>query len=232
MAGEPKTDPKLTKHYTDFDNFLKKAKRDFDARWSAQFKPNAAITDFTLVRTLGTGSFGRVVLVKHKKKSDKLLAMKVMEKEHVVRTKQITHTISEIRTADACRMEFMIHLDFFFKDNVYIFLVMPFINGGEMFTHLRQLKKFDETLAKFYAAQVILAFEYIHHLGMVYRDLKPENILMDAEGFLKVTDYGFCKKIDDQRTYTLCGKRYSTTFHLLHNPETKGASDSKYFKQL
>lgn len=206
MAGDPKPDAKLSKHYSDYENVLKKAKKEFETRWTSEFKPNASITEFTLLRTLGTGSFGRVVLAKHKRKGDKLLAMKVMEKEHIVKTKQVMHTISEIRIADAIRFEFLIHIEFFFKDNVYLFLVMPFVNGGEMFTHLRQMKKFDETLSKFYAAQVILAFEYIHYLGMVYRDLKPENIMLNADGFLKITDYGFCKKIDDQRTYTLCGK--------------------------
>lgn len=198
-------DPKLAKHYTDWENYLKKSKKQFDQKWSTDFKPNASADDFISMRTLGTGSFGRVMLVRHKQKGDKLFAMKMMEKAHVVRTKQVDHTHSEIRIMDAMNFEFLVHMEFFFKDNVYLYLVMPFINGGEMFTHLRQQRRFDETLTKFYAAQVILAFEYIHFLGMVYRDLKPENILLDKDGFLKITDYGFCKKIDDQRTYTLCG---------------------------
>lgn len=198
-------DPKLAKHYQEWDIFLKRSKKQFDAKWAAEFKPNAVLADFVVMKTLGTGSFGRVVLTKHKKKADKLYAMKLMEKANVVKTKQVEHTHSEIRILDALNFEFLVHMEFYFKDNVYLFLVMPFINGGEMFTHLRQQRRFDETLTKFYAAQVILAFEYIHYLGMVYRDLKPENILIDKDGFLKITDYGFCKKIDDQRTYTLCG---------------------------
>lgn len=198
-------DPKLQKHYSEFDAFLKRSKKVFEGKWKGEFQPNSSINDFNIVRTLGTGSFGRVVLCKHKSKGDKMYAMKMMEKKHVVKTKQEKHTISEIRIMDALDFQFMIKMEFFFKDNVYLFLVMPFVNGGEMFVHLRNLKKFDETLAKFYAAQVILAFEYIHFLGLVYRDLKPENILVDKDGFLKITDYGFCKKIDDQRTYTLCG---------------------------
>lgn len=199
-------DLKLNKHYTDFDTFLKKAKREFESRWRAEFKPTATLNDFTLTKTLGTGSFGRVILVKYKEKDDKLFAIKMMEKSHIVKTKQVQHTLSEVRIMDAVKFDFMITMEYFFKDNVYLFLVMPFINGGEMFIHLRHMKKFDETISKFYAAQVILAFEYIHHLGLVYRDLKPENILIDKDGYLKITDYGFCKKIDDQRTYTLCGR--------------------------
>lgn len=74
-----------------------------------------------------------------------------------------------------------------------------------MFTHLRLLKKFDEETSKFYAAQVILAFEYLHNIGIIYRDLKPENILLQCDGYLKITDFGFCKKINRNRTYTFCG---------------------------
>lgn len=95
-------------------------------------------------------------------------------------------------------------MEFFFKDNSYIYMVLPFINGGEMFTHLRRMGKFDEGLARFYAAQVALALEYLHHCSLVYRDLKPENILIQNTGYIRVTDFGFCKMIDG-RTWTLCG---------------------------
>ncbi|KAF5295572.1 hypothetical protein FQR65_LT10435 [Abscondita terminalis] len=196
---------KLHKHYFDFETQLKRAKKEFDLKWRQDFQPNASLTEFKLLRTLGTGSFGRVMKVRHKSSSEEIYAMKIMEKAHIVRNKQVRHTISEVRIMDAVRFHFLVYLEYFFKDNVYLFLVMPFINGGEMFSHLREMRKFEENLSKFYAAQVILAFEYLHCLGMVYRDLKPENILIDLNGYIKITDYGFCKKVDEQRTYTLCG---------------------------
>lgn len=198
---------KLQKHFVEFENFLKKAKKEFETKWKGEFTSKGSLGDFHIMKTLGTGSFGRVVLAQHRQKEGKLLAIKMMEKKHVVKTKQVQHTIAEIRVMDAVNFPFMVKMEYFFVDNVYLFLVMPFINGGEMFGHLRTLRKFDENLSRFYTAQVVLAFEYIHYLGLVYRDLKPENILMDCQGFLKITDYGFCKKIDDQRTYTLCGGR-------------------------
>lgn len=70
---------------------------------------------------------------------------------------------------------------------------------------LRAKTFFDEHTARFFAAGVILAFEYMHSKGIIYRDLKPENLLLDARGYLKITDFGFAKKVGDQRTWTLCG---------------------------
>ncbi|XP_076275372.1 cAMP-dependent protein kinase catalytic subunit alpha-like isoform X2 [Rhynchophorus ferrugineus] len=139
------------------------------------------------------------------KRNNKTYALKLMEKGNVIKTKQLVHTAAEIKLMKNLNFPFIVDMHGFFMDKVYVGICMSFANGGDMFTHLRDLKKFDEPLAKFYAAQVIMAFEYFHFLGVVYRDLKPENILVDSQGYLKVTDLGFCKKIDNARTYTLCG---------------------------
>lgn len=89
-------------------------------------------------------------------------------------------------------------------NSLYLYICALFYTG-EMFAHLRRMKRFDETLSKFYAAQIILALEYFHYNGVVHRDLKPENILITMDGYIKICDFGFCKKIDDNRTYTSCG---------------------------
>ncbi|CAF5048545.1 unnamed protein product, partial [Rotaria magnacalcarata] len=91
-----------------------------------------------------------------------------------------------------------------FKDNSHLYIALEFASGGEMFTHLRSVGKYPEDQTRFYAAQVTLAFEYLHYLNILYRDLKPENILFSADGYLKITDFGFAKVVRD-RTYTLCG---------------------------
>jgi len=76
--------------------------------------------------------------------------------------------------------------------------------GGELFTVLRARTLFDEETARFFAASVVLAFEFMHDKNIIYRDLKPENLLLDHEGYLKVTDFGFAKEVTG-RTWMLCG---------------------------
>ncbi|EPY35512.1 protein kinase A [Angomonas deanei] len=88
------------------------------------------------------------------------------------------------------------------KDRLYILL--EYVVGGELFSHLRKAGKFPNDVSKFYSAEVILAFEHLHAKSIIYRDLKPENLLLDARGNIKVTDFGFAKRVTD-RTYTLCG---------------------------
>jgi protein kinase A len=82
-------------------------------------------------------------------------------------------------------------------------MVIEYIIGGEFFTHLRKAGRFDQNAAKFYSTQIILVFEYMHQSDFIYRDLKPENLLLDKSGYLKITDFGFAKKVTF-KTYTLC----------------------------
>ena len=89
---------------------------------------------------------------------------------------------------------FIMGLEFAFQDADRLYLIMEFVNGGELFFHLKQVKTgFDENRARFYAAEMILALEYLHKSGVVYRDLKPENVLIDIEGHIRLTDFGLSK---------------------------------------
>ncbi|CAF1197931.1 unnamed protein product [Rotaria sordida] len=183
--------------------FLAKAKDEFQVKYDKPTQNTAKPEDFERIRTLGTGSFGRVMLVKHLTNGN-FYAMKILDKQKVVKLKQIEHTLNEKRILQAISFPFLVNLDYHFRDNSYLYMVLEFVPGGEMFSHLRKVGRFSEQHARFYAAQIVLTFEYLHYLDILYRDLKPENLLIDAEGYLKVTDFGFAKKIKG-RTWTLCG---------------------------
>lgn len=186
-----------------YSRYLRKLKSEFEERWCQKQRVNMDFNELQRITTLGTGAFGRVLLLRHSK-SNKLYAMKVLEKDKVVKMKQVEHTLYEKRILESIRFPFTVYMEFCFKDNTYVYFVMPFVPGGEMFTHLRRMGKFEEPLAKFYASQVILALEYLHFCNLVYRDLKPENIMIEKNGYLKICDFGFCKVLQG-RTWTLCG---------------------------
>ncbi|XP_029165384.1 cAMP-dependent protein kinase catalytic subunit beta-like isoform X1 [Nylanderia fulva] len=191
---------RMFKEYSDILDNLRTA---FMEKWKTKVDDNAKLEDFERFRTVGTGAFGRVILVKYKLTST-YYAMKILDKTKLVKMKQVDHTRNEKRILQCINFPFMVFMEFCFKDNSYVYMVLPFAQGGEMFTHLRRMGKFDESLARFYAAQVALALEYLHHCSLVYRDLKPENIMIQNSGYIRVTDFGFCKMIDG-RTWTLCG---------------------------
>lgn len=161
------------------------------------------IKDFQIMRTLGTGSFGRVHLVRSVH-NGRFYAMKSLRKAQVVKMKQIQHTNDERRILKKIEFPFFIKLWGTFQDSTSLFMVMEYIEGGELFTLLRKSRRFPSQVAKFYASEVVLALEYLHNLGIIYRDLKPENILLDRHGHIKITDFGFSKEVPDV-TWTLCG---------------------------
>lgn len=166
-------------------------------------KGKYSLEDFSLQRTLGTGSFGRVHLVQSKH-NHRFYAIKVLKKAQVVKMKQIEHTNDERRMLNRVRHPFLITLWGTWQDSRNLYMVMDFVEGGELFSLLRKSQRFPNPVAKFYAAEVTLALEYLHSHQIIYRDLKPENLLLDRHGHLKITDFGFAKEVPDI-TWTLCG---------------------------
>jgi len=161
------------------------------------------LNSIIILQTLGTGTFGRVHLVRSKE-NGKYYAMKAIKKSCVVKNHQVEHTMNEKRILENVRHPFFVKLQNTFQDANHIFFITDYVCGGELFTCLRRYQRFPNNVAKFYAAEVIVAFDYLHSMDIIYRDLKPENILLDNTGHIKIIDFGFAKYVPDI-TYTLCG---------------------------
>eukprot|EP01054_Gregarina_sp_Poly1_P004206 Gregarina_sp_Poly_1__4205@NODE_229_length_11141_cov_173_244537_g203_i0_p5_GENE_NODE_229_length_11141_cov_173_244537_g203_i0NODE_229_length_11141_cov_173_244537_g203_i0_p5_ORF_typecomplete_len495_score56_19Pkinase/PF00069_25/7_1e76Pkinase_Tyr/PF07714_17/3_7e45Kinaselike/PF14531_6/9_2e18WaaY/PF06176_11/2_9e07Kdo/PF06293_14/8_8e07Pkinase_fungal/PF17667_1/3_4e06RIO1/PF01163_22/0_00012APH/PF01636_23/0_00023YrbLPhoP_reg/PF10707_9/0_087YukC/PF10140_9/0_068ActFrag_cataly/PF09192_10/0_15_NODE_229_length_ len=167
-----------------------------------------SLVDFELKKTVGTGTFGRVRVVRLRQAPAHLqsipMALKILKKSKIIQMKQVEHVKSEKAILEAISHPFIVNLCASFQDEKRLFMLMEYVNGGELFSHLRREQRLPNEHAKFYAAEIVLAFEYLHDLRIVYRDLKPENLLLDSHGHIKMTDFGFAKVVDD-RTWTLCG---------------------------
>ncbi|PWA01899.1 hypothetical protein BB558_001970 [Smittium angustum] len=173
----------------------------FKGERSATKKLN--IKDHQFYRTVGTGSFGRVMVVKNKK-SNRFYAVKILNKAQIVKTKQVGHLNTERAVLAFCDCPFIVNIYGTGQDSKNLYMFMEYVSGGEVFTYLRKYKRFPSPVAKFYAAEVLVAFEYLHSHDIIYRDLKPENLLIDRKGHIKLTDLGFAKYVPDI-TWTLCG---------------------------
>uniref|UniRef100_A0A674I6N3 Protein kinase domain-containing protein n=1 Tax=Terrapene triunguis TaxID=2587831 RepID=A0A674I6N3_9SAUR len=178
------------------EEFLAKAKEDFLKKWENPSQNMASLNQFDRIKTLGAGLFGKVMLVKRKETGNHY-AMKILDKKKVVKLKQIEHPLNNKWILQAITFPLLIKLEYSFKDNSNLYMVMEYIPGGEMFSHLRRIGRFSEPHARFYAAQIVLTFEYLHSFRA--DPASPLSVF-----WLQVTDFGFAKRVKD-RTWTLCG---------------------------
>jgi len=147
------------------------------------------------LRVLGRGSFGRVVLVQKQRGqgTGSLYAMKILRKSHLVRRRQIERTKTERKVLSVLDHPFIMKMYYAFQTTEKLFLVLDYCPGGELFFHLSRYRRFQEPVARFYAAELLLAIGHLHKNGIIYRDLKPENVLLDAYGHVKLGDFGLAK---------------------------------------
>ncbi|OKP09663.1 Protein kinase DC2 [Penicillium subrubescens] len=179
------------------------------------------VNDFVLMKTLGTGTFARVWLTRLKDETDKskVYALKILRKADVIKLKQVEHARNERKTlAAVIGHPFITTLIASFSDEQNLYMLLDFCPGGEIFTYLRRARRFNEETSRFYAAEITMTIEYLHDVqGVAYRDLKPENILLDADGHIKLVDFGFAKQVDNRETYTLCGTPEYLAPEVIHN---------------
>lgn len=165
-----------------------------------------SVEDFELLKVLGKGAHGKVLLCQKKSGNDRFLAMKILKKQHIIEAKQLEHTKAEKLILSHVNHPFLITLHYAFQTDQKIYFVMEFMKGGELFQHLKKQKQFSEDQAKHIAACLVLAIGHLHNKDYIYRDLKPENILMDHRGYCKLTDFGLAKLLTvDELANTFCG---------------------------
>ncbi|CAF1203857.1 unnamed protein product [Rotaria sp. Silwood1] len=155
------------------------------------------------LKTVGTGSYGHVLIVRDRETSN-YYALKIFSITHVVQSRQTEHVKSEKEILSAIKHPFIVRLYWTHHSDQFLYMLFDYMPGGELFSYMRRKGIFDIKTSLFYICEIILAFEYLHSLQIIYRDLKPENILLDAEGHVKLVDFGFAKKILN-KTFTTCG---------------------------
>lgn len=164
------------------------------------------LDDFKLVKLLGKGSYGKVMLVRHQE-SGGVYAMKMLRKDNVVKRNQVEHTKMERSVLEAVSHPFIVDMHYAFQTPKKLYMVLEFCPGGELFYHLSRAGRFGEGRTRFYVSETTSAIAYLHSLRIIYRDLKPENMLLDGEGHVKVTDFGLSKEgiNDNISAKTMCG---------------------------
>ena len=203
--------------------------------YSYEMQQRMTIDDFELLKVIGRGSFGKVMLVRECRRrgssskgsisskggrsgdsgssgrgkgGGKLYALKSLRKAALVKRNQIQHTATERIILQQINCPFLVHLVYAFQTVDKLYMALDYVGGGELFFWLRKEKRFSEPRCRLYVAELALGLSALHEAHIVYRDLKPENILLDRRGHLKLTDFGLSKS----EVFTHDGTRGTSTF--------------------
>lgn len=166
-----------------------------------------SLDDFELIRVIGRGSYAKVLMVELKK-TKRVYAMKVIKKALVTDDEDIDWVQTEKHVFEtASNHPFLVGLHSCFQTPSRLFFVIEFVRGGDLMFHMQRQRRLPEEHARFYAAEISLALNFLHEKGIIYRDLKLDNVLLDHEGHIKLTDYGMCKEgiRPGDTTGTFCG---------------------------
>ncbi|KJH51815.1 kinase domain protein [Dictyocaulus viviparus] len=185
-----------------------------------------SMENFALLRVLGKGAYGKVFLVRKigGKDHGQIYAMKVLRKTRVLsKPKTLEHTLAERQVLERLRgVPFFVNLYYAFQTDTKLHIVMEYVRGGELFTHLCNRGAFDVTTAKFIIAELIVAIDNLHKRKVIYRDLKLENILLDEDGHVKLTDFGLSKLLlpeELDRANSYCGTIEYMSPEVINRPD-------------
>jgi serine/threonine protein kinase len=159
-----------------------------------------------MIKTIGVGTFGNVRLCRLDG-LERPFAIKIMSKSKLIQCEMLEGVMNERQILqEYVRHPFVMQLYKTYADEQYIYMLQEFVPGGDMFLHLQVSHRLSRDAAQFHTAQIVLVFEYLHSIGVVYRDLKPENLLISQTGYLKVADFGFSRRMTPgEKLRTKCG---------------------------
>lgn len=189
------------------------------------------LEDFKVLALLGRGGYGKVLHVLCTK-TNQYFAMKVLKKDEIVRRRQVARTKVERLILERANFPFITRLYYAYQTPYRLYMVIDYMQCGDLFTHLSRFGVFTEDRARIYIAEIVLALEHLHNMGIIYRDLKPENVLLGADGHIKLTDFGLSRyyslrgelkrPISELRSYSYCGtEQYMAPEMLLRRPHTE-----------
>lgn len=161
--------------------------------------------EFVPIHILGKGSFGEVYLVE--KNFKELYAMKVLSKQKIMGNNYIKYAMTERNVLSYTHHPFIVNLNYAFQTKNKLYLILDYCPGGDLGKLLMRNRKLEESVAKIYIAEIVLAIQYLHRREIIFRDLKPDNIVIDSEGHCCLTDFGLSKEgIDDNiSAKSFCG---------------------------
>ncbi|KAH0785480.1 AGC family protein kinase [Histomonas meleagridis] len=164
------------------------------------------MASFRILSTIGRGFFGKVMLVQHRTTGE-LFAIKSIQKKRLIETSKINTVIAERNILMKAKHPFLVRLCFSFQTSSKFYLGLEYASGGELFYHMEKRGAIPIDEARLYIAEIALALNYLHSIGIIYRDLKPENVLLDSEGHIKLTDFGLSKELVESNSTatTICG---------------------------
>ncbi|CAO2821033.1 unnamed protein product [Amaranthus hypochondriacus] len=155
-------------------------------------KVRTSIEDFEIIKPISRGAYGRVFLARKRATGD-LFAIKVLKKADMIRKNQVESILAERNILISTRNPFVVRFYYSFTCKENLYLVMEYLNGGDLYSLLRNLGCLDEDMVRVYMAEVVLALEYLHKQNVIHRDLKPDNLLIGPDGHIKLTDFGLSK---------------------------------------
>lgn len=152
--------------------------------------------DFEPLKIIGRGAFGEVRVCRNKK-TNEIVAIKKMKKNEMIQKNQEKHIRAERDIlAVAGQNPWIVELKCSFQDELYLYLVMEFLQGGDLMTLLIEKDILSEEESRFYIAETIMAVKSVHEMNYIHRDLKPDNLLIGADGHVKLSDFGLCKHVE------------------------------------